>query len=98
MVTKLNLLLLAVLVVVTVPLSGCSSSPVEVPREVKVPTPVACVDQAKIPAKPAVRSESDLVAMDRYRRTLASWSDRLKLQAYAAELEAIVEGCSRIPP
>jgi type IV pilus biogenesis protein CpaD/CtpE len=91
-------LLLAVLAAaVTASLSGCATS-IDVPREVKVPTPVACIDQAKVPAKPAVRSESDLAAMDRYRRTLASWADRLKLVAYAAELEAIVEGCSRIPP
>lgn len=80
-----------------VALASCSSARIEVPKEVKVRVPVACVDAASRPQRPAVRTESDLMAMDRYRRTLAAWSDLRKLEIYAAELEAVVEGCSRIP-
>jgi hypothetical protein len=49
-----------------------------------------------VPARPQTRSEADLMAMDRYRRTLAAWSDLKQLEAYAGELEAIAAGCSRI--
>lgn len=97
---KLYLLLLAVLAA-AVPLASCSSVPeLQVPETVKVQVPVPCVDAAQRPQKPATRSEGDLLAMDRYRRTLAAWSDLKTLEAYAAELEAVVEGCSRIstPP
>jgi len=100
MVAKSNLLLLAVLVAGAVALaSGCSSVPtIEVPKEVKVEIPVACLRPQDVPARPAQRSPADLMAMDRYRRTLAAWSDLTSLRGYAAELEALVAGCSRIPP
>lgn len=78
--------------------SGCTTLPeVRVPERVKVPVPVPCVDAAKRPQPPAVRTEAALLGMDEYSRTLATWAERLRLKAYAAELEAVVEGCSRIP-
>jgi hypothetical protein len=76
-------------------LAGCASQTVTVPREVKVAVPVPCVSER--PQKPALRTEAELLAMDRYRRTLAAWSDLRAYEAYSAELEAVVEGCSRIP-
>jgi type IV pilus biogenesis protein CpaD/CtpE len=99
-VAKLNrLLLLAVPVACAALAAGCSSAPrVDVPTEVRVRVPVACVDAAERLERPPLRSRSDLIAMDRYRRTLAVWSEWLELQAYAAKLEALVEGCSRIKP
>ena len=98
MTAKLNLLLLAVLVCMTALAAGCASSlPIEVPKEVKVPTPVACVDPARRPPRPQLRTEADLMLMDRGRRTLAMFADWLRLQVYTADLEAVVEGCSRIP-
>lgn len=93
-----ELLLLLVAAVALALAAGCNSIPeVEVPKEVLVPTPIACVDPAKRPKAPELRSEADLMAMDRYRRTLAAWQDLKKHEVYMAELEAIVEGCSRIP-
>lgn len=94
---KTNLLLLLGLAVAASALAACSNvQQVKVPEKVLVPTPVACVDPAKRPKPPRERSESDLIAMERYRRTLATWSELQKSRAYALELEAIVEGCSRI--
>lgn len=95
-VAKLDLLLLAVLVACLGGLAGCTAS-VQVPEQVRVQVPVPCLEAARRPQKPVLRTESDLLAMDRYRRTLAAWSDLRKHEIYAAELEAIVEGCSRIP-
>jgi len=79
-------------------LMGCAGQEIKVPERVEVPVPVACISPAERPAKPAVRTEADLMAMDHYRRTLAAWSDLKKLGIYAGQLEALVEGCSRIPP
>ena len=95
---KSNFLLLAVLAAAAA-LAACSGMPeIQVPTEIKVQVPVACVRPEQRPEKPAVRLESDLMAMDRYRRTLAAWSDLKKLEIYSARLEALVEGCSSLPP
>lgn len=95
--TRTRLLLLAALVALA-PASGCTTIPeIAVPERVAVQVPVPCVDAATSPQRPATRSEDDLLAMDRYRRTLAVWSELARLRAYAGELEAVVEGCSRIP-
>jgi hypothetical protein len=77
-------------------LAACSSA-VQVPERVSVEVPVACVSAADVPPRPPLRTEADLMAMDRYRRTLAAWSDLKSLEAYSAKLEAIAQGCSRIP-
>ncbi len=95
MVRAILLLLLAIAAAVA--LASCAGS-IEVPKEVKVEIPIACVKPQDVPQKPPIRTQGDLLAMDRYRRTLAAWSDKVKLEIYAAELEAIVTGCSRIPP
>lgn len=90
------LLLLFGAVLVLALASGCAPD-LRVPEKVSVPVPVACVAPEDVPARPALRTEADLMAMDRYRRTIAAWSDLRKLEAYAAELEAIAAGCARIP-
>lgn len=92
-----DLLLLAVLAAAAALLASCASQ-VVVPREVRVPVPVACISAAGRPQKPALRTAADLMGMDRYRRTLAAWSDLRAYEAYTAELEALIEGCSRIVP
>jgi len=79
-------------------LGGCSGLPeLQIPKEVAVPTPVPCVSPATRPKRPALRTEAELLALDPYRRTHAAWADLKRYEAYAAELEAVVEGCSRIP-
>ncbi len=93
---KPSILLLLLWTFGALALASCSTEPVTVPREVKVPVPVPCVDAAKRPKAPHLRSSADLLAMDRGTRTIATWSDRLKMEIYLAELEAVVEGCSRL--
>jgi hypothetical protein len=91
----LQLLLLGGPVAIAAALAACAPV-VRVPERVAVEVPVPCVRAADVPARPQTRSEADLMAMDRYRRTLAAWSDLKQLEAYAGELEAIAAGCSRI--
>jgi hypothetical protein len=79
-------------------LASCASSSIQVPKTVQVQVPVPCVDQAKRPPAPRIRTRAELMLLDRGTRTLAAWSDRLKMEQYVLELAAIVEGCSRIPP
>lgn len=80
-------------------LAACSSLPeVQVPREVRVQVPVPCIRPEVRPQRPALRTEAELLALDRYRRTLAAWADLRRLESYAAELEAVVEGCARLAP
>jgi hypothetical protein len=94
------LLLLVFGSAVALPLGGCSwfSRPnVEIPKEVRVPVAVPCIDPGRRPERPPMRSEAELMAMDRGPRTIAAWSELKKLWGYAPQLEAVVEGCSRIP-
>lgn len=92
-----SLLLPAWVVAIALVQFGCAAE-LKIPETVNVQVPVPCVKPEDVPARPAVRSEDDLMAMDRWRRTLAAWSDLKKLEAWSAELEAIAQGCSKIPP
>ncbi len=77
-------------------LVGCATR-LEMPKEVRVAVPVACIAPADRPAKPTLMADGDILALDTYRATWALWGERLELLGYAAKLEAVVEGCSRIP-
>lgn len=94
MTAKLFLLLLAVLVAAILP-AGCAQQRIEVPKEVRVPVPVPCVPER--PPRPQFRTLADLLLMDQYSRTLAAWADLKRYEIYAAELEAVVEGCAKLP-
>jgi type IV pilus biogenesis protein CpaD/CtpE len=88
----------AALAAAALALASCSSLPeLQVPKEVKVQVPVPCVDAARRPQRPPLASDDDLMAMDRATRTLRAWSERQKALGYLGELEAVVEGCARIP-
>jgi hypothetical protein len=88
--------ILAALLPAGILLAGCAST-VEIPKEVKVPVPVPCIAPEKKPQRPVLRSDAELLALDSYKRTWALWGDRGERQAYEQTLEAIMEGCSRIP-
>lgn len=79
-------------------LAGCATPIPQVPKTVEVPTPIACVDPDKVPARPAFRSENELELLDDYTWSLAVYLERQRAIDYAGELAALVEGCSRIPP
>lgn len=85
--------------VMALALASCSGLPqLRVPPERTVPVPVPCVDAAKRPKPPAIVDTDALLAMDEGTRTLRTWAAFERLITYTAELEAVVEGCSRIPP
>lgn len=87
---------ISIIALIVVLLAGCASG-VQVPREVKVPTPVACIAPEDKPARPQLLSDGDILILDSYRAVWALWGDRLEREAYEQKLAAIVEGCSRIP-
>jgi hypothetical protein len=63
---------------------------------VLVPTPVPCVAEA--PAKPKRVTDAELKRMSDYQLPKALARDRQQSTAYIGELEAVVEGCSRLRP
>lgn len=78
--------------------AACTTIPeVQVPKEVKVPVAVPCLGPGARPQRPATTSQDELAGMDTYRRTLVVLRDLLRLQAWSAEAEAALDGCSRIP-
>lgn len=86
------------LVAAALALASCASLPeLQVPKEVKVQVPVPCVAAARRPQRPPLASDDDLMAMDRATRTLRVWSERQRALGYVGELEAVVDGCARIP-
>lgn len=91
-------LLLMAGIAVALAIGGCAGQPeLQVPKEVRVPVPVPCLRPEDRPQRPALRTAAELLALEPYRRTHAAWADLRRYEAYAAELEAVVEGCSRVP-
>lgn len=71
-------------------LAGCASGP-EIPREVRVPVPVPCIDEA--PVRPSLLTDAELLALDDYGLVIALARDRRVRQAYELALEAAIAGC-----
>lgn len=77
-------------------LSACAANePVKLPERVNVPVPVACVDRKDVPERPALRTDGELMALDRYKRTLAMWEERRMREEYEKKQAAIIESCTR---
>lgn len=77
------------LLIVVLAIAGCSSLPV--PREIRVPVPVPCIDRT--PERPSMLSDQELLALDDYALVVSLARDRRIRQGYEAELEATLEGC-----
>lgn len=71
-------------------LAGCASGP-QIPKEVRVPVPVSCIDQPS--AKPSMLSDAELLALDDYALVIALARDRRVRQGWEATIEAVVAGC-----
>lgn len=74
-------------------LAGCATEPksIEIPREVKIPVPVPCVDEPI--DRPAFVTNGELAAMDDYALIISLAADRLARLQYEARLEAVIAGC-----
>jgi len=77
-------------------LAGCATQ-LEIPKEVPIPVPVACVDRKDLPVPPQIHNEAELLLLDEYDRTLTLWIDYARLQAHRLKLEVIAKRCSEIP-
>lgn len=72
-------------------LAGCVTDPA-IPTVTQVPVPVSCI-KGEPPAKPAVISEGEILAMTDYAATLTTWTERLILKSYAEKASAIIDAC-----
>lgn len=81
---------------VTLLMACAGQQTVTIPREVRVPVPIACVKPEDRPKRPRLRTEAEILALDDYKRTLAMWEERRTRDAYEAVLEALIEGCGRV--
>ena len=68
-------------------LAGCATDPITI----RVPVPVKCVE--RVPERPALLSDADLLLLDDYGLVVSLARDRRLRQGYQAQLEAVVEGC-----
>jgi hypothetical protein len=69
--------------------SGCATPD---PITVRVPVAIKCID--KIPERPALRTDTELAALESdYDLIIHIARDRRLYQGWTAELEAVVEGC-----
>jgi hypothetical protein len=75
-------------------LAACQTTP---PLTVSVEIPVPCVDQKKRPTRPNFVTEADLAAMNDYQAANALELHRVQSMGYIGELEAVVDGCARLP-
>lgn len=72
-------------------LVGCGT---QLPKVVEVPVAVPCVKEK--PVRPALVTDADLMGMSDYRMALALRQHHILSGGYIAELEAVVDGCSRL--
>lgn len=71
-------------------LTGCASVP-QIPKEIRVPVAVPCID--RVPQRPSMLSDSELLALDDYGLVIALARDRRVRQGWEATIEALLEGC-----
>jgi hypothetical protein len=77
-------------------LAGCSSLFHQPPPTVSIPVPVPCVRPDDKPKRPALVTQAELDGYTDYQYVLGLERHRVQSEPYIAELEAVVEGCSRL--
>jgi hypothetical protein len=83
--------------VIALALAGCSTiHEIKVPETIYVPTPIPCIRPEKLPTKPVLRSQAEILLLDDYRATHALWAAYGRALGYVGQLEVIADGCSRI--
>lgn len=76
--------------------AACSTG-VQAPREVLVPVPVACLELADVPARPAIAGDGELAKLPDGAFVRRIWSERERLAAYALGAEILLRSCARSP-
>jgi len=77
-------------------LSGCASrETIKLPEKVYITVTKACLDRKDVPVRPMLREDVELLAMDRYKRTIAMWDERRAREEYEKKQAAILEACTR---
>lgn len=75
-------------------LAGCQSLP-QVPTEVKIIVPVACLD--RLPDRAALLPDADLAKLDDYRLVIQLRIEQLKAREAYEEAHALLEACAVKP-
>lgn len=81
-------------------LAGCQTPEpriltIKEPIEIKVAVPVPCISD--VPPRPALMKDQDILALGDYQAILALRRNLLQMEAYLAELQAILLGCRAAP-
>lgn len=79
-------------------LAGCGTvpaapEPVVRTVEIRVPVPVPCIDAAAIPARPAVNTLDEILALPNAVAVGVLMTQHNLLLAYAGEMEGAMTGC-----
>lgn len=73
--------------------AGCGAT---LPKVVETPVPVPCISPDEKPMRPTLVTDGDLRRMSDYQMALALRQFHVNAGDYITELEAVVEGCSRL--
>ena len=73
-------------------LGGCAAH-LPVPKEVKVPIPVPCIEAKDVPQAPPIVTNPELLKLDEYSFVLTIYTERQDLRRYSAEQAALIEAC-----
>ena len=93
---SLHVITLACILGCLLALQGCGgfATRVEIPKEVKVIVAVPCVKKSDLPTRPELRSDDEILALDRFKRTIAMWGERLDREDYEAKMAAVLAACA----
>jgi hypothetical protein len=73
-------------------LSSCASLP-EVPKEVRIPYPVPCLESKDLPAKPPFLTDSEMAKMTDADLVISLRTDQLNYRGYLPLVEALIQAC-----
>jgi hypothetical protein len=73
-------------------ISGCQSIP-DVPKEVRIPYPVPCLEFKDLPAKPPFLTDSEMAKMSDADLVISLRTDQLNYRGYLPLVEALIQAC-----